>query len=74
MSNTKVRLDVTKINSREDIDQLERQLKELDSVQIHQLGLNEVHLSYDSTSVSNEDLERAVQEAGGHLERIHPEG
>lgn len=74
MSNTKVRLDVTKINSREEIDQLERQLKALDSVEIHQLGLNEVHLSYAREAVSNQDLERAVQEAGGHLERIHPEG
>lgn len=73
MSMQKVRLDVTQINSREGIDQMEQQLKALDTVQIDQLGLNEVHLTYDRTAVSNDDLERAVQEAGGHLERIHPE-
>ena len=73
MSDQKVRLDVTQINDRQGIDQLQRQLEDLDSVVIHQLGLNEVHLTYDRNTVTSEDLERAVEKAGGHLQRIHPE-
>lgn len=73
MSDQKVRLDVNQINSRTGIDQMEQQLQALDTVQIHQLGLNEVHLTYDRTAVSTDDLEQAVEAAGGQLARVHPE-
>ena len=70
MSEIRVSLAYGNIESREDVDTLERQLKALGNMEVHGLGLSTTEVTYDQNEVSEQDLEQAVQQAGGTLQTI----
>lgn len=72
MSDVRVRVELIKLNTREQVDQVERALQTL-GVEIHELGLSEATLSYDQHSVTQQDLEQAVRTAGGALGAVRRE-
>lgn len=69
MSEMRVRLEYDGIDEREEIDALERSLKAVQSVKLHEIGLNQADISYETNDVEPEAFERIVAEAGGTLRR-----
>jgi copper chaperone CopZ len=69
-SHRKIRVELTKIDTREEVDALERNLKQLSGLTVHTLGLSEVELSYDQHEVDEQLIRQAVEEAGGAVRSI----
>ncbi|GEM_PF-3280894 len=69
-SRIKVKLRLQNIDERQEVDALEANLKKLNTVQIHGLGLSEVDLSYDQNAVELADIEMAVEQAGGAVQDV----
>lgn len=69
-SRVKVRLRLQNIDERQEVDALEANLKKLSTVEVHELGLSQVQLSYDQNEVEMSDIELAVEQAGGAVQDV----
>ncbi|HET6568640.1 MAG TPA: hypothetical protein VFG50_11800 [Rhodothermales bacterium] len=73
MSRIRVKLDLQNIDERQEVDALEANLKKLNTVEIHELGLSQVDLSFNQNEVDISEIELAVEKAGGAVQEIHRE-
>ncbi len=67
----RVKLELSKIDQRQEVDALEANLKNLPTVEIHALGLSEVEISYNQHEVDDQALTQAVESAGGAIREIN---
>lgn len=69
----RVRIALGKINTQQEVDALEKRLKGLAGVRIHELGLSKLSLSYDQTKVDPSQIEQAIERAGGEIQEMRRE-
>lgn len=69
----KVRLHLQNIDERQEVEALEANLKRLASVEVHELGLSEVELSFDQNKIEMSEIEMSVEQAGGAVQDIQRE-
>jgi hypothetical protein len=69
-SRIKVKLRLQNIDERQEVDALEANLKKLSTVEIHELGLSVVKLSFDQNEIEMSEIELAVQQAGGAVQDV----
>jgi copper chaperone CopZ len=55
------------VNTHEQIDELERELSELDGVSVQQVGIDTAILFYDHHAVEAADIERIVERIGDNV-------
>lgn len=71
MSRIRVKMDLQNIDQRQEVDALEANLKKLNTVEIHELGLSQVDLSFNQNEVDISEIELAVESAGGAVQEVH---
>jgi copper chaperone CopZ len=57
----KVTITYDGVNTHEQIDTLERELNELDGVEVQQVGIDTAVLFYDHNAVDAADIERVIE-------------
>ncbi|PSO99108.1 MAG: hypothetical protein BRC53_00720 [Cyanobacteria bacterium SW_6_48_11] len=69
----KVVIEYDDINTKEEIDRVEQNLKAINGVKVHIIGINTAELSYDENNVDGGDIERAIEDVGGNVRTVNRE-
>lgn len=73
MSEKRLKIRYDGINDGEAITAIQRNLEEMESVEVHEIGINTVDLSFDRDKVQLPDFERVISQAGGQVRNAHQE-
>ena len=71
MSLIRLRIELSGIDSKQEVDALEHHLRSREGVELHEVGLSAVELSYDQHTMDTNDIERIVEQAGGKVRALH---
>lgn len=63
----KVTITYDGVNAHEQIDALERELNALESVQVQQIGIDTVTLTYDQNALDANQIERVIERIGDNV-------
>lgn len=67
----RMRIEYDGIDSREAIDDIQRRLEAMETVEVHTIGLNLVDVSYDEHAVALSAMEQVISENGGSIRETH---
>ena len=71
--NVTERIEINGVETREDVDRLEQTLRGMDGVEVHEVGLSEVRLSYTSHDTTADAINAAIEDLGFTVHATHRE-
>ena len=57
-------IEINGIETREDVDRLEQALRSMEGVEVHEVGLSEVRISYSAHDTTADDISAAIEDLG----------
>ena len=64
-------IEINGIDTREDVDRVEHTLQNMEGVEVHEIGLSEVRISYNGHETTTDAINAAIEELGFTVHATH---
>ena len=64
-------IEINGINTREDVDKVEHTLQSMEGVEVHEIGLSEVRISYNGHETTADAINAAIEDLGFTVHATH---